>query len=186
MYIRARYGHGARLNYNKEWRMRKNLSGGGELIDQGSHLIDLSRLFLGDLKLRYSKLNNFFWKTKENIEDNAFLILENKSGNLSSIHCSCTEWKNKFSFEIFGKTGKIEISGLGGSYGTEKLIFYKMKKKMGKPNIYKWSFPENDNSWRLEVEDFITKLDKKKQIISDLYNSIENMKIIDKSYKNYL
>jgi predicted dehydrogenase len=51
MYIRAVYGHGGRLNYNKEWRFKKNFSGGGELIDKGSHLIDLSRIFLGNLKI---------------------------------------------------------------------------------------------------------------------------------------
>ena len=186
MYIRARYGHGARLNYNKEWRMKKKLSGGGELIDQGSHLIDLSRLFLGNLDLKYSKLNNFFWKTREKIEDNAFLILENRSGNISSLHCSCTEWKNKFSFEIFGKTGKLELSGLGGSYGVEKLIFYKMKKRMGKPSVNEWIFPKNDNSWKLEVDDFFKKIKNNKKVYSDLNNSIENMKIIYKSYKNYL
>ncbi len=131
MYIRARYGHGARLKYHKEWRMNKKLSGGGELIDQGSHLIDLSRFFLGNLKLKYSKLKSYYWKTNSKVEDNAYLVLENKNGCISFLHCSCTEWKNKFSFEIFCMKGKIEIRGLGGSYGMEKLILYKMKKKNG-------------------------------------------------------
>ena len=63
------------------------------------------------------------------LEDNCFLILENKRGSSAFLHASCTEWKNKFLFEIFGQFGKIEISGLGKSYGEEKLIFYKMKKK---------------------------------------------------------
>ena len=64
MYIRAIYGHGGRKNYHKEWRFNKKFSGGGELIDKGSHLIDLSRLFLKNLKVDYSKLNTFFWKSK--------------------------------------------------------------------------------------------------------------------------
>ena len=67
------------------------------------------------------------------LEDNCFLNLENKSGSTAFLHASCTEWKNKFLFEIFGQFGKIEINGLGKSYGEEKLIFYKMLKKMGKP-----------------------------------------------------
>ena len=131
LYIRAVYGHGGRLNYEKEWRFKKKISGGGELIDKGSHLIDLARFFLGDLKIISSILKNFFWKMQ--LEDNCFLNLQNKSGSNAFLHASCTEWKNKFLFEIFGQFGKIEITGLGKSYGEEKLILYKMSKKMGKP-----------------------------------------------------
>ena len=62
-----------------------------------------------------------------------FLNLENKKWLKCLLHASCTEWKNKFLFEIFGQFGKIEITGLGKSYGEEKLILYKMSKKMGIP-----------------------------------------------------
>ena len=126
LYIRAIYGHGGRLNYEKEWRFKKDIWG-GELIDKGSHLIDLARFFLGDLKVISSKLKKFFWKIK--LEDNCFLNLENKNGSNAFLHTSCTKWKNKFLFEIFGQFGKIEINGLGKSYGEERLIFYKMLKK---------------------------------------------------------
>ena len=101
MYIRSRYGHGARKNYQKEWRMNKSISGGGELIDQGSHIIDLSRIFLGNFVDINSTLKTFFWKSK--VEDNAFLTLKTKNNKVAFLHASCTEWKNKFSFEIFGK-----------------------------------------------------------------------------------
>ena len=67
------------------------------------------------------------------LEDNCFLNLQNKNGSTAFLHASCTEWKNKFLFEIFGQFGKIEINGLGKSYGEEKLILYKMSKKMGIP-----------------------------------------------------
>ena len=72
LYIRARYGHGARLNYDKEWRMNRKISGGGELIDQGSHLIDLSRLFLGEFVSVKSSLRKYFWKSDGKVDDNAF------------------------------------------------------------------------------------------------------------------
>ena len=138
MYIRAVYGHGGRLNYNKEWRFKKKLSGGGELIDKGSHLIDLSRIFLGNLKPHAYKLDTYFWNMK--LEDNCFLILKNNKDKVAFLHSSCTEWKNKFIFEIFGKNGKIEINGLGKSYGKESLTFYKMSKKMGLPQKKNVSF----------------------------------------------
>jgi len=179
MYVRSNYGHGARLDYNKEWRMNKSKSGGGELIDQGSHIIDLSRYFLGELTLHNSLLKNFFWKS--NVEDNAFLLLSNNN-KVAFLHCSCTEWKNKFLFEIFCKNGKLQIDGLGRSYGTETLTLYKMKKKMGKPSVKIWKFNSKDYSWKKEIEYFFKNIKYKKSGESGLINAIENMKIITKCY----
>ena len=75
MYLRARYGHGGRPGYEKEWRAKPSISGGGELIDQGSHLIDLSRFFLGEITCKYSHIDTYFWDA--DVEDNVFLILKN-------------------------------------------------------------------------------------------------------------
>lgn len=188
LYIRGNYGHGGRLGYEKEWRFNKKISGGGELIDQGVHLIDLSSLFLGRFYKIQHNLKNYFWKSK--VEDNCFLILENTKKQVAFLQASCTEWKNKFNFEIYGQYGKIEISGLGRSYGVEKIILYKMKKKMGIPNMKIWIFNEKrDNSWEKEISDFYN-LIKNKNFINVqklLTENIENMKILDKIYnKNSL
>ena len=182
LYIRAVYGHGGRLNYEKEWRFKKRISGGGELIDKGSHLIDLARFFLGDLKIISSKLKNFFWKMQ--LEDNCFLNLQNKIGSNAFLHASCTEWKNKFLFEIFGQFGKIEINGLGKSYGEEKLILYKMSKKMGKPAKKDFKFSKKDNSWRKELEEFYIDIVKKRISNPGLVDIYKNLKIINTIYKS--
>jgi len=182
MYLRAVYGHGGRPNYNKEWRFNKKFSGGGELIDKGSHLIDLSRTFLGNLKVDKHKLKTSFWNMK--LEDNCFLILSNKKDNIAFLHASCTEWKNKFIFEIFGKTGKIEINGLGKSYGKESLIFYKMSKKMGPPKKKQYIFKNvKDNSWKLELNDFYIDIVKKRKSNPGIVDAYENLKIINQIYK---
>ena len=182
MYVRSRYGHGGRKNYEKEWRMNKSISGGGELIDQGSHIIDLSRIFLGEFIKIDSYLNNFFWDSK--VEDNAFLTLKTKNNKIAFLHASCTEWKNKFSFEIFGKKGKLEIKGLGGSYGKEKLLFYKMSKNFGKPKLKIWNFPKNiDISWKSELSDFVKSIKFNTKVSCSLNDAYENMKIINKCYK---
>jgi len=182
IYIRGVYGHGGRLNYEKEWRFKKKFSGGGELIDKGSHLIDLSRLFLGDLKVVFSNLKTYFWKMK--LEDNCFLNLENKKGSIAFLHASCTEWKNKFSFEIFGKTGKIEINGLGKSYGQESLTYYKMSKKMDIPNKKVILFPQSPNySWKLELKEFYNDIKKKKKSVPGITEAYETLKIINSIYK---
>jgi len=181
LFIRAVYGHGGRLGYEREWRFKKRLSGGGELIDKGSHLIDLSRLFLGDLRIVSSKLKNFFWKM--NLEDNCFLNLENKYGSNAFLHASCTEWKNKFLFEIFCRFGKIEINGLGKSYGEEKLILYKMTKKMGKPIKKEYKFSKKDFSWKKELEEFYLDIIKKRKPNPNLNDVYKNLQIINNIYK---
>ncbi|MDA9650334.1 Gfo/Idh/MocA family oxidoreductase [Candidatus Pelagibacter sp.] len=182
LYIRAVYGHGGRLNYEKEWRFNKKFSGGGELIDKGSHLIDLSRLFLGDLKVNHFNLKTYFWNIK--LEDNCYLNLENKKGNLAFLHASCTEWKNKFIFEIFGKFGKIEINGLGRSYGQQSLTYYKMSKKMGIPKKKTIIFPDDPNySWNLELKEFYNDIIKKRKSVPGILEAYENLKIINLIYK---
>ena len=183
MYIRAIYGHGGRKNYHKEWRFNKKFSGGGELIDKGSHLIDLSRLFLKNLKVDYSKLNTFFWKSK--LEDNCFINLSNKQGAMAVLHASSTEWKNKFIFEIFGKYGKIEINGLGKSYGKEILKYYKMSKNMGIPYSKTYVFKENDMySWKEEMKEFSSDIKQNRNPVPGIKDAHENLRIISTIYKS--
>ena len=182
MYIKASYGHGGRIGYEKEWRMNPKISGGGELLDQGSHLIDLSKMYLGKIINHKSILTTSFWKTK--VDDNSFLILKFKNNKVAFLHASCSEWKNCFVLEIYGKKGKIKIDGKGGSYGKEKVTLYKMKKKMGKPSIIKIKIKNrNDNSWKNEINDFYLDLKRKNYKNYDLLNSIETLNIIKKIYK---
>lgn len=152
MFIRGRYGHGGRLGYDKEWRADPKLSGGGELIDQGIHLIDLAGWFLGDFKKVDGHAAAYFWKMP--VEDNAFLSLQTTNGQTAWLHVSCTEWKNLFSFEIYGRNTKLHIEGLGGSYGVEKLYHYQMKPEMGIPDTKVYEFPGPDESWRIEMTKF--------------------------------
>jgi predicted dehydrogenase len=152
LYVRGRYGHGGRLGYEKEWRFQPEISGGGEAIDQGTHLVDLARWFLGDFPEVSGHAASFFWPGK--VEDNVFLLLRTAAGQVAHLHASWTEWKNLFSFEIFGRTGKLAIDGLGGSYGTERLTFYKMKPEMGPPAVESWEFSGPDLSWDAELDAF--------------------------------
>jgi predicted dehydrogenase len=118
LFIRAKYGHGGRLGYDKEWRFQKNISGGGHLMDQGTHLIDFVNFFAGKLAFKSAQLKTLFWDTE--LEDSAFLLLE-KNNIVAQLSTSCVEWKNIFCFEIMLTTAKLQIDGLGRSYGTEKL-----------------------------------------------------------------
>jgi predicted dehydrogenase len=153
MFLRARYGHGGRIGYDKEWRADARLSGGGELIDQGVHLIDLARWFLGDFRTVNGFARTFFWDMK--VDDNAFMTLRTAADQVAFLHASATEWKNTFSMEIYGRDAKLQIDGLGGSYGTERLTLYKMLPEMGPPETTAWEYPMADDSWSAEMKEFL-------------------------------
>jgi predicted dehydrogenase len=148
MYVRGRYGHGGRVGYDREWRARPELAGGGELLDQGVHLIDLTRWFLGDVTGTTGLADTFFWNMP--VEDNGFVCTHHPEGRVGWLHASCSEWKNLFSLEIYGKTGKLQIDGLGGSYGVERLAYYRMLPQMGPPETTIWEYPGEDQSWSRE------------------------------------
>lgn len=153
MYVRARYGHGGRPGYEREWRAQPEVAGGGELLDQGVHLIDLARWFAGELSLAGGHLGTFFWDMP--VEDNAFVLLRSPAGQVAWLHASWTEWKNLFSFEVVGRAGKLQVEGLGGSYGVERLTHYRMRPQMGPPDTFDWEYPGDDISWREEYASFV-------------------------------
>jgi predicted dehydrogenase len=153
MFVRGRYGHGGRVGYEKEWRADPAVSGGGELVDQGVHLIDLAGWFLGDFPDVQGVAATFFWDMP--VDDNAFLTLRTAAGQTAFLHVSCTEWKNLFSLEIYGRDGKIAIDGLGGSYGTERIAHYRMLPQMGPPETTIREYPGGDRSWEIEFDEFL-------------------------------
>ena len=182
MFLRARYGHGGRLGYEKEWRANPELSGGGELIDQGMHLIDLARWFLGDLSSVAGFADTFFWKMP--VDDNAFLTLRTNEGRTAFLHCSCTEWKNCFSLEIYGKTGKLEINGLGGSYGLERLTYHRMLPQMGPPESKTWEYPQPDESWALEFAEFLEDIRLNRTPKPGLNDAQAALRIVEEIYRS--
>jgi predicted dehydrogenase len=181
MFIRARYGHGGRVGYDKEWRANPKLSGGGELIDQGIHLIDLAGWFLGGFKKIDGHAATFFWNMP--VDDNAFLDLRTTSGQTAWLHVSCTEWKNLFSFEIYGRHAKLHIEGLGGSYGVEKLYHYQMKPEMGPPDTKLYEFSGPDESWRMEMTEFEQDVQLKRKPDAGLAAARAALQIVEEIYK---
>lgn len=150
--IRARYGHGGRPGMEQEWRASKELCGGGELLDQGVHVIDLIRWFGGEVAEVYARVETKFWNMA--VEDNAFAIVTSESGVTSAMHVSWTNWKNVFSFEVFGRNGSLVVNGLGGSYGPETLDWARRRPEGGRPDIESFTYPEHDISWEEEWKEF--------------------------------
>jgi predicted dehydrogenase len=180
MFVRGRYGHGGRHGYDREWRANPELSGGGELIDQGVHLIDLARLFLGDFTSVSGHAQTLFWDMP--VDDNAFLTLRTAKDRTAFLHASCTEWKNLFSLEIYGRDGKLHVEGLGGSYGTERLTFYRMLPEMGPPETTTWEYPFPDRSWQVELEEFLEDIRLDRQPAANLSDARAALSVVDAIY----
>lgn len=180
LYVRGRYGHGGRIGYEKEWRADRSISGGGELMDQGVHLIDLSRWFLGDFSTVQGNIHTFFWDMP--VEDNGFLYLKTGAGQVAWLQVSCTEWKNLFSYEIFCKHGKLQVDGLGGSYGVERLTRYAMLPEMGPPETTIWEYPFPDNSWQIQFSDFERAITGGTQVSPNLNDAREALVVVHTIY----
>ncbi|OIR06281.1 glucose--fructose oxidoreductase precursor [mine drainage metagenome] len=181
MFLRGRYGHGGRRGYDREWRSDPRLSGGGELIDQGVHLIDLARWFLGDFERVEGHATTYFWDMP--VDDNAFLSLRTEEGQTAWLHVSCTEWRNLFSLELYGRTGKVSIEGLGGSYGVERCTFYRMLPEMGPPETTSWEYPRGDDSWALEASAFVDDILLKRDPSPGLADGARILEIVESVYQ---
>lgn len=181
LFIRGRYGHGGRLGYDREWRADPARSGGGELIDQGPHLIDLARCFLGDFSDIQGFAKTYFWDMP--VDDNGFLLLKTPDDRVAFLHVSCTEWKNLFSLEIYGRDGKIDVSGLGGSYGPERIAYYRMLPAMGPPETTIWEYPMADDSWAVEFAEFLDDIRLGREPAASLADARAVLEIIETIYE---
>jgi len=180
LFIRARYGFGGRKDYEKEWRFNKKVSGGGELIDQGVHMIDLARWFLGDFIDVCGFAEDTFWR--DGVDDNAFVLLRNKEGRIASIHVSWTQWRPLHNFEIYGTKGYIIIDGLGKKYGGKELLI------LGKRNNFESSEktfscdPDADKSLMRELKEFICAIRECRNPKPNGEDALQTLKIVHSIY----
>ena len=181
MFVRGRYGHGGRPGYEREWRAIPEISGGGEAIDQGVHLIDLARWFLGDFATVTGFAATYFWNMP--VEDNAFFLLRTTTDRVACLHASWTEWKNLFSFEVYGRDGKLEVNGLGGSYGVERLAHYRMLPEMGPPETVIYEYPMSDDSWHAEFADFVQDIRLRRVPSPGISDAQEALRIVERVYE---
>jgi predicted dehydrogenase len=150
------------------------------VLDQGVHLIDLARWFLGEFAEVSGHVARFFWDWE--VEDNGFAMLKTAGGQVAWLHASCTEWKTTFSFEIYGRDAKLHIEGLGGSYGVERLYYYKMLPQMGPPETTIFEFPGEDRSWQIEWTHTLACIRDRKQPVGNMDDALQTLRVIDRLY----
>ena len=181
--IRARYGHGGRPGYEGEWRGNKELAGGGELTDQGVHVLDLIYAFTGMPSQAFAWAQTAVWPIQP-LEDNGFGLLRFSDGTVASFHTSWTQWKNLFSFEVFGDKGSLVIDGLGQSYGPQSLQTAIRRPEMRVLDVETESFEDTEHSWRNEWEEFMGAVDKGIAFTGSAENGLCVMKMLDALYRS--
>jgi predicted dehydrogenase len=116
------------------------------------------------------------------VDDNGFMLLKTPRQRVAFLHVSCTEWKNLFSLEIYGKSAKLHIEGLGGSYGVERLSYYRMLPEMGPPETTIWEYPGGDNSWQLEFSEFLEDIRLGRTPAANLKDARAALEVVEKIY----
>lgn len=180
LYMTCEYGHGGREGMTNEWRCIKSKSGGGELLDQGSHVIDFYEWFFGSPDSVHGYAPTLVWKNeKEPVEDNCFFTLKNKRG-FGQFHVSWTMWKNDFQLKLTGTNGVAVITGLGRSYGIETLKVYK---KGGEGKLFiEDAYEGEDLSFVDELKYFLECVNKKEQPDVGLRTALESIKVVERIY----
>ena len=183
LFMRLRHGHGGRSGYEKEWRMDKKIAGGGVLMDQGIHLIDLVLWCMpGKIKNLSAVSQNLFWKSA--VEEQACIVLKNDTGQLASMSVGITEWKPVFSLEIIGEKGYIRVEGLGRKYGGKELLVVGLKNKDGTITEKTTACnPKPENALKALFKKFITSVET--GTVSGLsgVDALRVLEIVGKTYK---
>lgn len=178
---RGRYGIAGRSGVEKEWRSNPKIVSGGQLMEQGIHLVDLYRWFLGDMTKATGMVATNYWPMQP-LEDNAFAVMQNKDGVMVSIHSSLTQWINLFEFELYGEKGSLVFQNLGASYGTEKLII--SEHDPNKPFSYKTiEYRGGDSSWKNEWLEFTKAVTTRKEPLGNGEDGYRAIQIVNAVYK---
>ena len=189
LWMRGRYGKEVNEDFFKGWRADPNLSGGGIMLDQGIHMLDLFLHLGGGFDEVHAFVSNLFWKI-EGIEDNVFAMFRSsKTGICASLHSTMTQWRYMFSLEVFLEKGALILNGLktsSGAYGEEVLSVKRNS------NSHEGTFSSeetlrfhNDTSWNSEVLHFVDCIDEDKPVIQgNSSDALRLMKIMDEIYKN--
>ena len=191
LWMRGVYGKAGSIDFHDNWRNYKNYSGGGILLDQGIHMLDLFRYFTNDeFECLSSHLTSSFWDVE--CEDNAFLTLQSNSNVVATLHSSATQWKHKFLLEMTFENGYINLDGIlssSRSYTPETMTlgmreFEDITFAMGKPKETT-TYYEYDESWNYELKEFVDAINEVSKVKNGTsQDSLEIMKLIDSIYQN--
>jgi predicted dehydrogenase len=183
MFLRSRYGHGGRPGYENHWCTDRDLSGGGALLEQGIHILDLFRHLVGEPVHVLAQTSRYFWGFPE-VEDNCFVLLKTQSSQTGQIHVSWTQWINIFSLEVFGREGYLHLTGRDGHYGPQRLVWGKRQADHSRPQEEVFDFPPPDDSWSREWSDFVGAIQSGALTMGHVDDSCRALELVECAYES--
>lgn len=182
--LRGVYGKSQIVSFKSDWRTKRSIAGGGILLDQGIHMVDLMRLFAGEFAEIFSFIDNSFWN--HDVEDNAYALMKSQSGIVAFLHSTATQWRHRFQLDINMEKGSIGLSGIlsgSKSYGAETItVSLKAENESGDPKEITTRYNE-DNSWKDEISTFVEYILKDQSVTSGSSN--EAFKTMELVYRIY-
>ena len=184
--LRGLYGKSKIVTFDQpDWRTKREIAGGGVLLDQGIHMVDLMCLFAGDFNEVYSCISNSFWKY--DVEDNAYALMRTKDGVVGMLNSSATQWRHRFNLDINLEKGSLILGGILSStksYGAETLTVVSSNpiSDNGDPmeKIIRYN---KDPSWYAELKEFVSCILEGRKVNSGTsQDALETMKLVYKIY----
>ena len=181
--LRGVYGKSSIISFESDWRTQRALAGGGILLDQGIHMVDMMRMFAGEFDVVHSIVTNDYWG--HDVEDNAYALMKTGSGVVASLHSSATQWRHTFRLEIIFDSGLVELSGIlsgSKSYGQETISITERADNLtlSEPQIKKYY---EDHSWKDEIDDFAKAIDDGLPILTgNAQDALNTMSLVERIY----
>ena len=184
--LRGVYGKSQFVSFgqNSDWRIKREFSGGGILLDQGIHMLDLMRLFVGEFDEIHSFVSNNFWK--HDVEDNAYALMKAKSGAVAMLHSTATQWRHRFDLDICLERGSINLGGIlssSKSYGSETMtVAWAERDGVGDPREQRTLY-NSDPSWQAEIDEFASCVLNNSDVIHGTsHDALQSMELVYRIY----
>jgi predicted dehydrogenase len=184
--LRGIYGKSKLITFNQpDWRTKREIAGGGVLLDQGIHMVDLMRLFAGEFVEVHSFIANSHWGY--DVEDNAYALLRTADGVVGMLNSSATQWRHRFNLDINLERGSIILGGIlsgSKSYGAETLTVVTVDhdRDNGDPKEQLTRY-NRDPSWEEEINRFSECIRTDQPIESgSSIDALNTMKLVYKIY----
>ena len=190
LWMRGVYGKSGGVGFEESWRSKREVAGGGILLDQGIHMLDLFRFFCGEFQEVKGFTTRSYWNI--DVEDNAFALLRNDRNQVAMLHSTSTHWKHTFSLDIYLSDGYLLMNGIVSgtrSYGRETLIVGKKQFEdesfaLGNPRE-EATFFDRDTSFQMEVDEFADCIINRKEVSQSSSNdALQAMMLVDKIYRS--
>ena len=181
-FLRCHFGHGGRPGFEKEWHTDPEISGGGALLEQGIHVMDLIRYLLGEPVRVAGQRSTFFWNLRD-VEDNCFCLFETKAGQIAQVHVSWTQWINSFQLELYGQDGYLKLQGRDGHYGPPVIRWAKRNSDHSRPCEQHIEFESGDD-WREEWKEFLAAIAEQRAPLGSGRDGLRAQRMIETAYES--